>query len=216
MKNALIFYGGWPGHTPKETAYLFKEMLETEGFVVTITDGMDALNSYEEITKYDLFVPVWSMGTISDEQCANICRAVSEGAGIAGCHGSMCDSFRSSTQWQFMTGAQWVAHPGGKVDYRVHLKQDNALTAGLDDFDIHSEQYYLHVDPAVRVHATTLFPVSCEPHSTNGPVTMPVVFTKTWGKGKVYYNSLGHTHQEFNEIPTMKEMMRRGFLWAAR
>ena len=216
MKNALIIYGGWDGHTPKETGYLFKEMLEAEGFAVTITDTLDALNDYEEITKYDLFVPVWTMGKISGQQCANICRAVAEGAGIAGCHGGMCDSFRESTDWQFMTGSQWVAHPGGEVDYRVNLDQDNPFTGGLEDFDIHSEQYYIHVDPAVKVYATTEFPVVDGPHSSNGKVQIPVVYTKTWGKGNVYYNSLGHTYEVFTTIPAAKEMMRRGFLWAAR
>lgn len=217
MKKALIIYGGWDGHTPKETGYLFKEILEAENFEVTITDTLDALNSYEDIVKYDLFVPVWTMGTISREQCINICRAVEEGAGIAGCHGGMCDSFRDSTEWQFMTGSQWVAHPGNaQAVYTVNLLPGNPFTEGLEDFTLQSEQYYIHVDPAVKVHATTKFPVCEGPHSSNGKVDVPVVYTKYWGAGKVFYNSLGHTYEVFQDIPAAKEMMRRGFLWATR
>ena len=217
MKKALIIYGGWDGHTPKETGYLFKEILEAENFEVTITDTLDALNSYEDIVKYDLFVPVWTMGTISGEQCNNICRAVEEGAGIAGCHGGMCDSFRDSTQWQFMTGSQWVAHPGNdQAVYTVNLLPGNPFTEGLEDFTLQSEQYYIHVDPAVKVHATTKFPVCEGPHSSNGKVDVPVVYNKFWGAGKVFYNSLGHTYEVFRDIPAAKEMMRRGFLWASR
>lgn len=217
MKKALIIYGGWDGHTPKETGYLFKDILEAENFEVTITDTLDALNSYEDIVKYDLFVPVWTMGTISGEQCNNICRAVEEGAGIAGCHGGMCDSFRDSTQWQFMTGSQWVAHPGNaQAVYTVNMLPGNPFTEGLEDFTLQSEQYYIHVDPAVKVHATTKFPVCEGPHSSNGKVDVPVVYTKFWGTGKVFYNSLGHTYEVFRDIPAAKEMMRRGFLWASR
>lgn len=217
MKKALIFYGGWDGHTPKETGFLFKEMLEAEGFEVTISDSLSVLDDYESITKYDLFVPVWTMGTISGQQCQNICKAVEEGAGIAGCHGGMCDSFRESTQWQFMTGSQWVEHPGGdKAVYQVNLLPGSPFTEGLEDFTLQSEQYYIHVDPAVKVHATTQFPVFDGPHSSNGTVTLPIAYTKMWGKGKVYYNSLGHTYRIFTDIPAAKEMMRRGFLWAAR
>ena len=112
MKKALIIHGGWDGHTPKETAYLFADLLKAEGFDITISDTLDVLNDFESIRQYDLFVPVWTMGEISWEQETNICRAVEEGAGIAGCHGGMCDSFRNATNWQFMTGSQWVAHPG--------------------------------------------------------------------------------------------------------
>lgn len=217
MKKALIFYGGWEGHTPKETAYLFRSMLEQDGFAVTVSDTLTVLDSFEEIQKYDLFIPMWTMGQITGQQCANICRAVAEGAGIAGCHGGMCDSFRDSTEWQFMTGSQWVAHPGnGEAVYRVNLKPDDPFTEGLEDFTIQSEQYYVHVDPAVRVHATTEFPVVDGPHASNGKVTIPVVYTKFWGKGRVFYNSLGHTYEVFENFPAAKEMMRRGFLWATR
>ena len=216
MKKALIIYGGWDGHTPKETGYLFKEILEAENFEVTITDTLDALNSYEDIVKYDLFVPVWTMGTISGEQCNNICRAVEEGAGIAGCHGGMCDSFRDSTQWQFMTGSQWVAHPGNDgTPYMVNLIPGNEFTEGLQDFKVESEQYYIHVDPCVKVYATTTFPVADGPHVTNGEVKVPVVYTKMWGKGRVFYNSLGHTYKVF-DVPEARELMTRGLLWAAK
>ena len=216
MKKALIFYGGWDGHTPKETAYLFKNLLEAEQYEVAVADTLSVLDNYEEITNYDLFIPVWTMGSISADQCRNISRAVEEGAGIAGCHGGMCDSFRESTDWQFMTGSQWVAHPGGEVDYTVNLKPGTPFTEGLEDFSIHSEQYYVHVDPAVTVYATTCFPVVDGPHSSNGKVNIPVVYTKLWGKGKVFYCSLGHTYQIFETIPAAKEIMRRGFLWASR
>lgn len=217
MKKALVFYGGWEGHTPKETAELFAEVLKKDGIDVTLSDTLSVLDSYEEITKYDLFVPVWTMGHISSKQSQNISRAVSEGAGIAGCHGGMCDSFREDTDWQFMTGSQWVAHPGGEgAVYSVEFNSDDPLTAGIDPFTVQSEQYYIHVDPAVKVLATTRFPVVEGNHSPNGEVQLPVEYIKFWGKGKVFYNSLGHNAEFFNKYPQALELMRRGFLWAIR
>lgn len=216
MKKALIFQGGWQGHTPKETSEVFEDILKTEKFDVTVVDSMEILGDYDKIRYFDLFVPVWTMGEINNEQCENICKAVENGAGIAGCHGGMCDSFRNSTQWQFMTGAQWVAHPGNsEVTYKVNLLSNSEFTDGMSDFSVISEQYYIHVDPAVTVYATTTFPIADGPHKTNGTVKVPVVFTKMWGKGKVFYNSLGHTWETFN-IPEARELMRRGFLWATR
>ncbi len=216
MKKALIFYGGWPGHTPKETSMVFAGMLKNEGFALTITDNMQIFDSCDNILEFDLLVPNITMGDISNTQCENISKAVAAGAGMAGCHGGMCDAFRNSSLWQFITGAQWVAHPGNSdIEYEVELLRDDELTFGIDNFKIKTEQYYLHIDPAVKVHATTTFPVSDGEHASNGIVKMPVIFTKKWGKGKIYYNSLGHTYEIFS-LPQPRELMRRGFLWASR
>lgn len=216
MKKALIVYGGWEGHDPKGVADVFKDILEKEGFSVELSDTLDAFMG--ELTAYDLIVPVWTMGELSGDQEWRVCEAVASGVGIAGCHGGMCDAFRGNTNWQFMTGAQWVAHPGnGEVTYKVCMKNSgsSSLIDGIEDFEIKSEQYYIHVDPAVNVLATTRFPTAEGYHTPNGEVDVPVAFTKRWGKGKVYYNSLGHDRYTF-DIPEAREMMRRGFLWAAR
>jgi hypothetical protein len=145
-----------------------------------------------------------------------VLEAVAGGVGLAGCHGGMCDSFRNSVQWQFMTGGNWVSHPGGDgVEYVVNIKRGSSpLVEGLEDFPVRSEQYYLHVDPAVEVLATTRFPTINWYHASNGIVDMPVVWTKRWGHGRVFYNSLGH-HADIIDMETPKELMRRGFLWAA-
>ncbi len=216
MKKALIFYGGWDGHTPFETAKVFETMLRKDNFEVTLADNLEILENYDDIKKYDLFVPVWTMGSMNGKQIQNISKAVAEGAGMAGCHGGMCDAFRENTEWQFMTGAQWVAHPGNsEVTYVVNLDEGNIFTEGLKDFEYTGEQYYMHVDPAVKVYASTTFPVIAGNHATNGEVKMPVIFTKKWGKGKIFYCSLGHTFRDF-ERKEIKTIMNRGFLWAAR
>ncbi len=216
MKNALIFYGGWDGHTPKQTASVFEKMLKEEGYNVTTSDNLSVLDAYEDIADIDLFVPVWTMGSITREQSDNISKAVSNGAGMAGCHGGMCDTFRDDTTWQFMTGAQWVAHPGNNdVVYKVNLKHDNPFTDGLSDFEYCGEQYYMHVDPAAMIYATTTFPVADGPHISNGTVLMPILFTKKWGKGNIFYLSIGHNYKDF-DIPQVKTMMKRGLLWATK
>lgn len=128
----------------------------------------------------------------------------------------MCDSFRNEVLWQFMTGAQWVAHPGNDgVHSKVRITSDDPLVAGIDDFEVETEQYCLHVDPAVKVHAVCDFPVVDGPHAANGPVAMPAVYTKHRGQGRVYYNALGHKANVINHGPPA-ELIRRGLLWAAR
>jgi type 1 glutamine amidotransferase len=216
MKKALIVQGGWQGHQPKEVSEIFRSVLEEEGFEVEVSDTLEAFADADKLLALDLIVPVWTMGEIDKQYAKNVSEAVQSGVGLAGCHGGMCDSFRSNVDWQFMTGGNWVAHPGNDgVEYVVHINNSTSpLVEGIEDFTVHSEQYYLHVDPAVEVLATTRFPVVEGPHSLNKAVDMPVVWTKRWGVGRVYYNSLGH-QADIVDIPQVKLLMRRGFLWAA-
>jgi len=215
-KKALIVWGGWDGHEPEPVSMVFKKTLEQEGFEVEVSDSLASLEDVEKLKGLHLIVPVVTMSEISREQVAAVNAAVADGTGIAGCHGGMCDSFRTSVEWQFITGGNWVSHPGGDgVEYVVNIKQSSSpIVTGLNDFKVKSEQYYLHVDPAVEVLATTRFPTVTWFHSSNGAVDMPVVWTKRWGVGRVFYNSLGH-HADIFDIPEALELMRRGFRWAA-
>jgi type 1 glutamine amidotransferase len=216
MKKALIVYGGWSGHEPEKVSELFADMLEKEGFSVARSDTLEVFADLEHLRGLHLIVPIWTMGQIKQEWSDNVVNAVADGTGLAGCHGGMCDAFRNDVTWQFMTGANWVSHPGGdSVEYRVNLRNSSSpLVEGLEDFTVKSEQYYLHVDPAIEVLATTRFPSATWFHSSNREVDMPQVWSKRWGVGRVYYNALGH-HADVFDIPEARELMRRGFLWAA-
>jgi type 1 glutamine amidotransferase len=215
-RKVLIVHGGWDGHEPQKVSELFREMLSAEGFSVKVSDTLDSFLDLEELKSLHLIVPVWTSGEIKGEQVGPVLEAVASGVGMAGCHGGMCDSFRSCVEWQFMTGGNWVAHPGGDgVEYRIDVRPGSSpIVEGIESFTVRSEQYYMHVDPAVEVLATTRFPVVRWYHASNGPVDMPAVWTKRWGLGRVFYCSLGH-HADVLQAPQPRELMRRGFLWAA-
>ena len=216
IMKALVVYGGWDGHQPKEVAAIYTELLEKHGFSVTVSDTLDAYAT-EDLTTYRLIVPIWTMGTITPEQLNPLLAVVKGGVGIAGCHGGMCDSFRMESEYQFMTGGQWVSHPGdGGVTYTVDIRvPDHFITSGSPNmFTVVSEQYYMHVDPAVHVLATTRFPVADGPHLRNGVVDMPVVWTKWYGDGRVSYNGLGHDTAVVTQ-PEVLRLLERGCLWAA-
>lgn len=217
MKNALIFWGGWDGHEPELVANRFASLLKKNGITPEVYHSQDCLGDAEKLKTYDLIIPCWTMGEIKGEYTQNILHAVESGVGLAGCHGGMCDAFRNDTDWQFMTGGQWVSHPGGDgVEYTVNIcRGANPITEGLSDFIVQSEQYYLHVDPAIEVLATTRFPVIDGPHTANKPIDMPVVWTKYWGRGRVFYNSLGHHDDVFAKFPQAEILMERGMVWAA-
>lgn len=218
-KKALFVIGGWDGHTPKQSAELFAKVLTDKGYQVELSETLDAYLDKDKLASMDLIVPTWTMGTITNDQVKGLLDAISSGVGLAGWHGCMCDSFRNNTTYQWMTGGQWVAHPGNCIPtYRVNIKDSShPVTKGLSDFDLlNTEQYYMHVDPGVKVLATTTFSGQHgDPTLYPAGTVMPYVWTRAWGKGKVFYAAWGHTFKDF-DIPEAKEIMTRGLLWATR
>jgi type 1 glutamine amidotransferase len=208
VKQALIVWGGWDGHQPEEVAGILGGLLRDENYDVEISDTLDSFRDAERLQRIDLIVPIWTMGTIEKEQLGPFLEAVKEGGtGVAGCHGGMSDAFRKEVEYQYMIGGQWVAHPGNDgVTYDVNMvSNDHPLTSGISDFEVISEKYYMHIDPVIEILATTSF----------DQVKMPVVWTKTYGKGKIYHNTLGH-QANIVQMPPVLELMRRGMLWATR
>jgi uncharacterized protein len=212
-KSALFVVGGWEGHEPDKSAALFAGLLREAGYEVEISNTLDAYLDAEKLKSLDLIVPTWTMDKISKEQLQGLLGAVEHGVGVAGWHGCMADSFRDSTDYQFMVGGQWVAHPGNIINYEVNITDlTHPITAGLNDFKMHSEQYYMHVDPSNHVLATTTF--SGEHAAWIEGTVMPVAWTRQWGRGRVASTSLGHVVKDF-DVPEAREIVRRCMLWAS-
>ncbi len=205
--KALIVQGGWQGHEPKQVSEILATALGRGGLEVEISDTLDSYLDADKLGSLDLIVQLWTMGQITAEQWSGLNQAVKAGVGLAGVHGGLGDSFRANTDYQFMVGGQWVAHPGGIVDYTVNITDHaDPITAGLGHFQMHSEQYYMHVDPSNHVLATTTFEMNA--------CTMPVAWKRTWGKGRVFYSSLGHVAADF-DVPEVLAIAERGMRWAA-
>lgn len=213
-KKSLFVWGGWSGHEPEQCVAIFAPLIRAAGYDVDIETSLDVYTDAARMATYDVITQVYTMSTISKEQEKGLLDAIRAGAGFAGWHGGMADAFRNNTEYQFMVGGQWVAHPGNIIDYTVQITDhDDPITAGLNDFAMHSEQYYMHIDPGNEVLATTTFGAKyCD--WIEGTV-MPVVWKRRWGKGKVFYTSLGHVAKDF-DVPEAKEIVRRGILWATR
>jgi len=213
-KHALVVWGGWDGHTPQQSVARFVPFLEANGFAVTVSNDLASYADAALMARQQLIVQCVTMGRITGDQAKGLIAAVRAGCGLAGWHGGLCDAFRDNTDYQFMTGGQWVAHPGNRMAYDVHISDaQDPVVAGLADFRMpDTEQYYLHVDPANHVLATTRF--SGEHAEETRGVVMPVVWKRRWGRGRVFYNALGHTAADF-DVAECRTITQRGLLWAA-
>ena len=212
-KKSLVVWGGMELHTPERSANVVRDLLEEEGFAVTVTPDYDALGA-EDVGDNALVVPVITAGVLEPDKMSRLLAAIRAGTGLAGFHMGLATSFRDSTAFRYAASCYWVSHPGNIITYRVDvLPGSHPITEGISSFEHTSEQYYLNYDPAVEVLATTRF--SGEFHPWRKDVVMPVVFTTTHDQGRVFYSSLGHTADEL-EIPQVRTILKRGLLWAAR
>ena len=215
-RRALVVRGGWDGHVPVRATDHFLPYLREQGFELTVSDTLDAYLDADAMAATDLIVQCWTMGEITKEQRQALDIAVRNGTGLVGWHGGIADSFRADLEYNFMVGGQFISHPHGFVDYRVEIpveKRAHPLVAGIDGFDVHSEQYYVHVDPSNEVLATTTFDSHPDYPWIEG-VVMPVVWTRTWGAGRVLVCTVGHKLDDL-EKSEVSTIIERGMLWAS-
>lgn len=214
-RRALVVRGGWEGHRPVTITDLFVPFLRENGFTVETADTLDVYTDTGLLAATDLVVQCWTMGEIGAEQCAGLAAAVRAGTGLAGWHGGIVDSFRGNVDYQLLTGGQFLTHPPGFSDHTVRIspeRADHPVVAGLADFDVHTERYWMSTDPLIEVLATIGFEAD---ELRSRPVTMPAVWTRTWGAGRVFVSTIGHKPDDF-DVPEVRTLTERGLLWASR
>jgi type 1 glutamine amidotransferase len=210
LRTALIVHGGWDGHRPYESSLIFKDLLGLRGFDVKLADTLEI---YADLPPVDLIVQCWTGGNLTDEQEDGLVSRVRAGAGFAGWHGGIVAFGYENPKYQYMVGGRFVFHPGGFVDYTVDIVGDDPITAGIESYPVHTEQYYCHLDPTLDVLATTTFAGVAEAPETAGTI-MPVVWRRQFGDGRVFVNTLGHSPEDLL-VPQTRAITERGLRWAA-
>jgi uncharacterized protein len=228
MRQALVVRGGWEGHQPVEATELFLPFLKDNDFSVRVEESPAVYAEASYMATVDLVVQSMTMTTIEKDQVQGLIAAVAAGTGLAGWHGGICDSYRASSDYLQLVGGQFATHaareePGKRtgdmsdnyVDHRINLvDRDHPITAGLDDFDLHTEQYWVLTDDYNDVLATTTTAVRPWGQWTR-PITAPAVWTRQWGEGKVFVCTPGH-RVEVLQDENVRTIVERGLLWAAR
>jgi type 1 glutamine amidotransferase len=228
-KQALVVRGGWDGHMPVETTELFLPFLRENGFDVRVEEGTPVYADEAFMDTVDLIVQVNTMSTIEDAEFRGLRRAVLNGTGMAGWHGGIADSYRNNADYLHMIGGQFAHHAGkdpaervgdqsdNYIPYTVHITdygKTHPITQGIEDFDLVTEQYWVLSDEYDDVLATTTQEV--RPWDAwNRPVTSPAIWTRQWGKGRIFVSAPGH-RLEIVESRPVRTIIERGMLWAAR
>jgi uncharacterized protein len=215
--RVLVVRGGWEGHHPQVTTDSFLPFLRAHGYRTTVRDSLDAYLDDDLLAGTDLVVQCWSIGTIDDAQLRGLTAAVAAGTGLAGWHGGMVAAFLGQQHYHRLTGGVFVDHPGDFVDYEVVVRPERAehpIVRGIDRIRLHTEQYWVLTDALNDVLATTTLaagPGTPWPE----PVTVPAVWTRQWGAGRVFVCTVGH-HPPDLAVPEIRTIVERGMLWATR
>lgn len=227
-KLCLIVRGGWPGHDPVASTEEFVPALEGMGYSLDVEDTPEVYADARTMARYDLIVQCVTMGSATVDEVEGLRQAVASGVGLAGWHGGLIDSYRNATEYLQLVGAQFAAHPHAPEDrghtdrepyrdYTVHFTEAAAshpITSGMMDFDVRTEQYWVLTDAHNRVLATSVMEPG-DGDEWDEPLTMPVAWTRQWGKGRIFTTTLGHT-LDVVQRPEVKTLIERGMKWAAR
>jgi type 1 glutamine amidotransferase len=228
-RKALVVRGGWEGHRPVEATDLFLPFLADNGFEVRVAGSTAPYADAPAMAEIDLIVQCVTMSAIEPAELAGLRAAVAAGTGFTGWHGGIADSFRASSDYLQLVGGQFATHPGKDPAARVGDETDNFLThtvditplgrehpvtAGLGDFELTTEQYWVLHDDLIDVLATTTHPVRPW-HPWHRPVTSPAIWTRQWGDGRIVVTTPGHS-LDILQNHNVRTVIERGMLWASR
>jgi len=208
--NILFLQGGWDGHKPEQIVHKFTTALTGHGCKTETITSLERLADTDWLKTFDVISPCWTMGKLSPEESAGLRGAVHGGVGFGGIHGGMGDAFRGDLDYEWMVGGHFVGHPHvGDYMVKVTRPEDPIMQCLPKEFSYKSEQYYMLMDPGVRVLAEADYTFE------ERTCTMPVVWKRHWGKGRVFYSALGHDPSEFDTYPQVFQMSLNGILWTA-
>ncbi|KRV49799.1 hypothetical protein AQ490_19080 [Wenjunlia vitaminophila] len=214
-RQALVVRGGWDGNHPVQTTNLFMSFLRENGFRILVEDCLEVYEDEDLLVETDLIVQCWTRGDITAGESAGLIAAVRAGTGFAGWHGGVVDAFREDLDYQLLIGGKFLTHQQGPGRHRIHLTAEHAdhpVIAGLDDFDIHAEPYWTLNDPLNDVLATVTFDAD---DTRQRSTSIPAAWVRTWGKGRVFVSTVGHSPDDFRN-PHVRTLTERGLLWASR
>lgn len=217
LKRALIVRGDWRRRAPARATGLIIAFLQRHGYVVAISKDLDVYTHAALLESTDLVVQCWTPGLPTDDQTAGLRRAVEGGTGFAGWHGGILESFHAPAAYAQLVGAQFVPHPQDFDEYALVLAPgagEHEIVRGLPpEVRVEAEQYWVLSDPYNDVLATTT--IAAEGEAWSRPVTVPAVWTRDWGAGRVFMCAPGQ-HAPTLDVPEIRAVVERGLLWASR
>jgi type 1 glutamine amidotransferase len=221
---------------PKTTAGNLRNKLEDKvALDFVISKDLDMLTP-EKIRGFGLLIlNVCQQTELSADQKGGLLAAVRNGLPVVALHCTFW-SFADFPEFRQLLGAYVLGHPkGGNICLEV-TQPDQPITVGLPArFELDDEPYLVDDrDPSMHTFVQT-----CKIYKVGRPITVlapdgnhyktlisddsgqdrngfePEVWTKTFGKGRVFAITFGHGLKT-QEDPNYLQLLRNGILWDLR
>jgi type 1 glutamine amidotransferase len=198
MSKILLLVGGLDYHNTPEHRSLLASLLSGSGrFATTLTEDMGILTT-DNLAGYDVVVNYTNRVQLSGEQVSALLSAVEGGKGFVGIHAAT-KTFLTSPSYFDMLGAWQIQHDPFK-EFTVNIvDKEHPITQGIENFQIEDELFVVEGD-MTKWHILA----RAEGHA--------IIYNKTFGRGRVHYNSLGHNAKTLNH-PVFRQLVLRALDW---
>jgi type 1 glutamine amidotransferase len=228
IKLLLISGDDVGAHKWQETCPATRDILTSSGkFDVKVVEDLSCLENAADLKAFDVifFHRYDHTGAISDTAKENLLNFVKGGKGFVVAHlasasfgptvkktGDQVEVVKQGwDEFKKLCGRIWIMKVSGhgpRAPFKVNIvKKDHPITKGIEDFEADDELYAkLQGDAKINVLATA--------DSDWSKKTEPLVFTVSYGKGRVFHEAFGHDVRAFQN-PNIAKLICRGCEWAA-
>lgn len=203
-----------PAHDWAAVSAATRAILASSGrFDVRVCEDAGVLDSADSVKRYDLiYLAMYNAKTptLSAQARFNLLSFVRNGKGFVVAHLASA-SFKEWAEFKKLCGRNWVMGTSGhgpRSVFKVKLSnQEHPITKGMEDFEADDELYAkLQGDAPIQVLA--------EADSDWSKQTEPLVFTLSYGQGRVFHHTFGHDAKALQN-PSIQKLIQRGCQWAA-
>jgi type 1 glutamine amidotransferase len=204
-----------------DTQLITKDKIYGTGKYAAPPDGTRAVNA----KNLDYFDAIFFYGlgeeSLSDKQKTDLLSFVhDDGKGFVGAH-SAIDAFYNWPEYGQMVGAYFDNHPWGVFDAPIIVEQPSfpGMKQFPHEFVLRDEIYIPtsnpysrdNVDVLARMDASKVDLKVKDLHRTDGD--FPVAWVKKYGKGNVFYSTLGHPDDAWDK-PEIQKMYLEAIKWS--
>ena len=153
---------------------------------------------------------------LDDKQKAELAAFVREGKGFVGAHVGLT-AFESWPEWGELIGARYDGHPWGGTNVGTVINEDASFPATKHfpaTFQLRDEFYQAKDGGRDKFRVLLRLDVSSmPPHPELRNKDYPLAWAKTYGKGRVFYSSLGHAPETWDNRD-VRQMYFEAIKWA--
>lgn len=226
----VLIITGDHGHNWKETTPFLKDLLTRAGHKVDVTEAPAKDLTATNLDRYDVLLlnyrntpkggkerpeSVWS-----EDNKKAFTDAVKNGKGLAVYHhasSAFVGTSEFDQEFEKVIAGGWrkQGFHGKMHEFTVTPRKEHAITKGLREFKHGRDELYQNslILPDSEVLCTAYSEKEKDPKNTGKHE--PVVWVATYGKGRIYHNSLGHDLEAMKSSDGFAILMIRGVEWAA-